>query len=185
MSEEGLSSLYGWISTHLSLFTKVFFSSREKSCCFAHIFLDHVASSDTDSHVFPFSLLVHSFHHPGHWQLFVTAINMTPTSLSLPYLFWLPQIVFGCGVLTLQLCLGDFNLCLRCFCHFMLITLHIHFSTLDSHPSSKHPVWDILPILLSTSQMVVLPTLLFQAPVHYHWNSTLSHSQNKCIITSC
>lgn len=51
------------------------------------------------------------------------------------------------------------------FPHFMLMTLHIDFSSLDLCPSSKQPVWDILTILLSTSQMVILPTVLFPNPL--------------------
>lgn len=185
MSEEGLSNLYGWISTSLSLLTKVFSSSTEKSCCFVHILLDHVASSDTDSHVFPFSLFVHSFPHPGHCQLLVTAINVTPTSLSLPYLFWLPQTVLGYGMLTLQLCLGKFNLFMKVFFHFILITLHILFSTLDLHPSSKKPVWDILPIPLSTSQIASYHHFCSRSPCSSHWNTVLPHSHYRCTITSC
>lgn len=177
MSEEGLSGLDRWISTSLLLLTKVFSSSREKSCCFAHILLDHVASSDTDNHVFPFSLLVHGFHHPGHCQLFVTTINMTPTALSLPYLFWLPQtggLAVGCSLCSFAL----ENLICFCFvfCHFTLDILHIYFSTPDPHPSIKQPVWDTLPILPSTSQIMILPALLFQVPAHQtlkHCTSTL------------
>lgn len=142
MSEEGLSN------------TKVFSSSRDKPYCFAHILLDHVASSDTASHVFPFSSLVHSFHHLGPCQIFVTAINMTPASFSLPHLFWLPQTAFGCAVLTLQLCLGEFNLFLRGFvlllCWLLCtsifpVLIHIYPASslceISSPSSSAHPKW--------------------------------------------
>lgn len=177
MSEEGLSSLYRWISTHLYLLTKVFSSSREKSCFFVHILLDHVASSDTDSHVFPFSLFVHSFPHPGHCQLFVTAINMTPTSLSLPYLFWLPQTVLGCGVLTLQLCLGEFNLFMRffgtlfwlpCILIFPLLT-HIHPASglceMSSSSPSAHPKFNPANTLCPGPHAPVTQTLCFYTPI--------------------
>lgn len=63
------------------------------------------------------------------------------------------------------------------FPHFMLMTLHIDFSSLDLCPSSKQPVWDILTILLSTSQMVILPTVLFPNPLILVTKTLLFHIQ--------
>lgn len=116
MSEEGLSSLHGWISTHLSLLTKVFSSSREKSCCFTHILLDHAASSDTDSHVFPFMGSYACAQLSPSWSLpALCHCHQYVSDFPLPSLPVLATPVFGCGVLTLHLCLGAFNLFMRFF----------------------------------------------------------------------
>lgn len=148
----------------------MFSSSREESCCFAHILLDHAASSDADGHMFPLKLFAHSFHHADHCQFSV--------SLSLLY-----QYIFYLFVLSLPV-LGttgsafgsDFTIQqpwkilppYEAFYHFMLMTLNIDFFhsclpspfKISSPFSLIHPKWDSCPYFCSQ-----IP--LYQSPKHH------------------
>lgn len=177
MSEEGLSGLDidGYLSACLCLPRYFLLAGRNL-----------VALPIFSLTTLPVLTLTVMYFHSARLCIAFTTL-VTASSLSLPSIWLPPPSPFltcsGCPRLPLALpcslcsyALENFIGFSSRFCHFTLITLHIHFSTPDSHPSCKQPVWDTLPILLSTSQMMILPTLLFQVPTHLslkHYTSTL------------
>lgn len=158
-------------------------SSREESCCFAHISLT----------LLPVLTLTVMYFHSACLCIAFTML-VTARSLPLPSVWLLlPSLPVLATLDCLWLCHAHsaimpwriHSVC-EVFCaDFMLITLHIHFSTLDSHPSSIQPVWDILPSSSAHPKCWSYQHFCSRSPCTSHWNSTLPHSHYRCTIISC